>query len=963
MATQSSKNNSSAEKKKRSTTAKRGRKPAATTKAKQEPPKDSKKEAPKEAPKEASKASSKEQNQMPKVSDVVAHTFWAVAFLVLTICSFLGWFSVENSGAFVDELRRLERGFVGVGWRFCALSFLALSVLQLFGGETPRRWRKFCIVTLPAIIGMFFHSVVGAPLEWNFHSAEMAYNLGNFRFSGGVFGGYGAQLLIGAIGRVGSVFVTLMLMMIYAMVLTKTTPQTLWEYVEGMLDKQKEQEAPHLLSRFRFWGTYDPEDDDPQKYPQKFHRRVPIATSEEENEIMDSGDLGNETLLKEVQRVITGKEPLDIPLDGETLSKEDIEAMRNSASDRNKQPESIFKKGKKKFFESKAGQALFAEPLTDEPVPSELVFEEIESVQVQPAMIESEVGELEQIGLDMGPPTKPAPKQEKVVPDAQIQRDLAQASAVQVENYQAPPLELLATLDDEKLSRQNDGETKGTQKDLLETIQSFGISGRIVYATRGPAVTRYEFELERGIKLSKLTNLARDIALCLGVFSVRIAPVVGKNSVVGIEVPNRKVTPVSIRSVLASQEFQESYSSVSFAVGKDISNRNVVGDIARMPHLLIAGTTGSGKSVCTNSMIISLLYKSSPDDVRFLMVDPKMVELSNYNGIPHLLIPVVTDPKKAAGALQWAVFEMMQRYQDFANIGARDIESYNRKVQEHEELGKKKPKIVIFIDELADLMIAAAKEVEEAICRVAQMGRAAGMHLVIATQRPSSDVITGLMKANIPSRIALAVASSLDSRIILDSVGAEDLVGNGDMLFAPLGKPKRRVQGCYISEEEVNEVIRYIKEHSGAVEYNEDVMHQVDENARRNEKGSKGGSSALNVAPPDSYASSSEPQDDRDPLFYDAVDVVVELQMASASTLQRKLKVGYARAARLVDQMEEYGYVGPFEGSKPRTVLVTKEKWAEKKMQLTGQQMSLDSGAELAKMMSDAPQKNELPPF
>jgi S-DNA-T family DNA segregation ATPase FtsK/SpoIIIE len=347
-------------------------------------------------------------------------------------------------------------------------------------------------------------------------------------------------------------------------------------------------------------------------------------------------------------------------------------------------------------------------------------------------------------------------------------------------------------------------------------------------------------------------------------------------------------------------------------------------------------------------MIISLLYKSSPSDVKLIMIDPKMVELSNYNGIPHLLIPVVTDPKKAAGALQWAVNEMMRRYQDFAQLGVREIESYNSIVRANPELGEHKAKIVVFIDELADLMIAAAKEVEEAICRVAQMGRAAGMHLVIATQRPSSDVITGLMKANIPSRIALAVASSLDSRIILDASGAENLVGNGDMLFAPLGKPKRRVQGCFISDEEVNAVIDFVKSNAPA-QYSDDVLQQVEENARNNEKGKKGAGPSGDSIP----ESSSGPKDDRDPLYYDAVDVVIETGMASASMLQRRLKLGYSRAARLVDQMEEGGVVGPFEGSKPRKLLLTKEQWAEQKLRMS-EGTGLDDGLELAKAMSAA---------
>ena len=463
------------------------------------------------------------------------------------------------------------------------------------------------------------------------------------------------------------------------------------------------------------------------------------------------------------------------------------------------------------------------------------------------------------------------------------------------------------------------GELQANQARLSDTIRSFGIDAAIVNVTRGPSVTRYEVELDQGVRLNKLTNLADDIALALGATGVRIAPIPDKISMVGIEVPNKLVSPVPIHDVIDSREFRDNPSKVAFAVGRDISNRNVVGNIAKLPHLLIAGTTGSGKSVCTNSLIISLLYKATPEEVRLIMVDPKMVELGIYNGIPHLLIPVVTDPKKAAGALQWAVVEMMKRYRAFSEVGVRDLASYNAHAARSDGL-EKMPQIVIVIDELADLMLVAAKEVEESICRVAQMGRAAGMHLIIATQRPSADVITGLMKANIPSRIAFAVASSLESRIILDTTGAEKLVGRGDMLYFPLGTGKpQRVQGCLISDEEVAAVVGFIKQNSGAAEYDQEIIHEIEQHAAEKEKGAKGvGGSAP-----------EEVGEEYDELLPSAIEVVVETGMASVSMLQRRLKLGYSRAARLVDQMEEKGVVGPFEGSKPRQVLITKEQWQE----------------------------------
>ena len=464
-------------------------------------------------------------------------------------------------------------------------------------------------------------------------------------------------------------------------------------------------------------------------------------------------------------------------------------------------------------------------------------------------------------------------------------------------------------------------ELRNNSRRLADALRSFGVDATAGDVVHGPSVTRYEFTLEQGVKLSKITNLSDDIALALGASGVRVAPVPNKISVVGIEVPNRTVTAVRIRDVIESREFTRHPSPVAFAVGKDIGGNNIVGNIARLPHVLIAGTTGSGKSVCTNSLIVSILYKSTPDEVRFIMVDPKMVELAPYNGIPHLLIPVVTDPKKAAGALQWAVFEMMKRYKMFSEKGVKDLAGYNA-LSETDEDVKKLPTVVVVIDELADLMLVAAKEVEESICRVAQMGRAAGMHLVVATQRPSADVITGLMKANIPSRIAFAVASSMESRIILDTPGAEKLVGKGDMLYSPLGDSKpTRVQGCFITPEEIERVVAFVKDTAGEAHYDQDVIEKIQQAV--DAKSDKGKGTASD-APVDG--------EDGDELLPAAVEVVLETGQASVSMLQRRLKLGYSRAARLVDQMEERGYVGPFEGSKPRQLLITREKWQELQM-------------------------------
>ena len=397
----------------------------------------------------------------------------------------------------------------------------------------------------------------------------------------------------------------------------------------------------------------------------------------------------------------------------------------------------------------------------------------------------------------------------------------------------------------------------------------------------------------------------------LAVFALRPFPIT-----VGIEVPNKVINTVYLRDIIGSDNFKGAKSKVSFAIGEDIGGNSIVSNIAKLPHLLIAGTTGSGKSVCINCLLLSLLYKATPDEVKLIMIDPKMVELGVYNGIPHLYVPVVTDPKKAAGALQWSVVEMMKRYRLFSEAGVRDLAGYNSLCTRNGE--KTMPQVVIVIDELADLMMVASKEVEESICRVAQMGRAAGMHLVIATQRPSADVITGLMKANIPSRIAFAVSSALESRIILDQQGAEKLIGMGDMLYAPIGVGKPvRIQGAFVSDEEREDVISFVKNHC-EVEYDQSVQAQIEKAAE--DKNSK---------PNDNVGKQEELHSEFDELLPQAVDVVLEAKQASVSMLQRRLKLGYSRAARIVDQMEEIGVVGPFEGSKPRQLLVTKEQWME----------------------------------
>lgn len=563
---------------------------------------------------------------------------------------------------------------------------------------------------------------------------------------------------------------------------------------------------------------------------------------------------------------------------------------------------------------------------TERPVPAKVRVKPQKAVR-QPAPVSEP---MEEAAEPMPEPAEEAPvkvtAKEARAASAQVAREIAQSHSTEPSDYCFPPIALLKN----PAASGVDGteEMRENSRRLNETLASFHIDAHITNVTRGPSVTRYEVELDKGVRLNKLTNCADDIALSLGASGVRIAAVPGKISIVGIEVPNRAVTTVSLREVLDSTEFHHAKSKSSFAVGKDIGGSCIVGNIAKMPHMLIAGTTGSGKSVCMNSIIISLLYKARPEDVKLIMVDPKMVELGIYNGIPHLLIPVVTDPKKAAGSLQWAVTEMLRRYKLMSDAGVRDLESYNSIIASEGE-GEKLPQVVIIIDELADLMLVAAKEVEDSICRIAQMGRASGMHLIIATQRPSADVITGLMKANIPSRIAFSVASAMESRIILDTQGAEKLVGKGDMLFAPIGCGKPlRVQGCFVTDGEVESVASYVKEHYTA-SYSQEVLEDIEKKA-------------LQTGKPKPTAADADTFDDDldgDEMLPAAVDVILETGQASVSMLQRRLKLGYARAARIVDEMEEKGIVGPFQGSKPRAILVTKEQWAA---QRGGIQMSMD---------------------
>ena len=684
-----------------------------------------------------------------------------------------------------------------------------------------------------------------------------AYALGEKNIGGGALGTIAAVPLFKLFGKIGTIILSIGLSLImFAVTFGIDISSMVSNWIESGVEKSKEKREARILSREELY-----EDDVEEKGKAEIRKEGKRAKTIKENrkaylEVED--DKNNEV----------APEQIKINLNGRAIEEEAT--------------------GRRKFKHDKNDLV----PLGIENKP-----------KMEPDYIEGNLFKKEE-----------EKKEEKVKEVLQLEH----AVAVEDEHYEYPPVELL--------SKGTKKAIKGGAKALTEvatrlqkTLYSFGVQAKVENVSVGPAITRYELKPAEGVRVSKIANLADDIALNLAAETIRIeAPIPGKQAV-GIEVPNTEKETVHFRDVVESDAFQDSKSKLSVALGKDVAGNMEIADIAKMPHALIAGATGSGKSVCINTIITSIIYKAKPSEVKFVMVDPKVVELSVYNGIPHLLIPVVTDPKKAAGALAWAVQEMDNRYNVFAKKGVRDLKGYNALAEKEEGTGTL-PQIVIIIDELADLMMVAAKEVEDSICRLAQKARAAGMHLIIATQRPSVDVITGIIKANIPSRIAFAVSSQVDSRTILDQVGAEKLLGKGDMLFYPSGAPKPvRVQGAFVSDEEVEKIVSFVKS-NGVATYNEDILDSI-ENSNKTDK---------EIA--DEAAAG---EDDTDPLLMDAIDVVVETGQASTSFIQRRFKVGYARAGRIIDQMEERGVISGYQGSKPRQVLMSMERLQELKMGTT----------------------------
>ena len=825
----------------------------------------------------------------------------AVVFLFLAVFVTISYFKPE--GAFILFFANLIKGLVGWGYYLTAAVFLLTAVILGFHRGRPVALRSFCALLLPVLMAAILSLIIyEPPFQADFDlktTAGQLFESGQYLESAGALGG----LLAVGLEMAFSIYGALPVLVVFFIACAICAFSSSFKKVAQQV-------------KIRATAPYDPSLYEDALAPVgAVTGKVPAAEAKKIERIARSSVMDIPLMDEDEEEFrFTESGAAVNPYAGETKPQRRAEKVKPEKKPQEK-PASGAKTDKKKDSGKKIpvvrepdyGPTEDVMPLTPEEAASiagvVLAVQQEEREHLKPVSMSGEISD--------------PPKGKKAI-KAQVEAEaqaVAQAisSAAESSDYEFPPISLLRSGGAAAIDARE--EIAVNRSRLEGAIRSFGINASIVGVTRGPTVTRYDIELEQGVKLARVTNLAGDLALALGVINVRIAPIPEKISTVGIEVPNKIVSTVYLRDIIESPQFVTAKSKLSFALGKDIGGECVVGNIAKLPHMLIAGTTGSGKSVCMNSLILSLLYKARPDEVRLIMIDPKMVELGIYNGIPHLYVPVVTDPKKAAGALQWSVVEMLKRYRLFSEVGVRDLANYNKHCLETGE--QTLPQVVIVIDELADLMLVASKEVEESICRVAQMGRAAGMHLIIATQRPSADVITGLMKANIPSRIAFAVSSAMESRIILDQAGAEKLVGMGDMLFSPVGCGKpTRIQGAFVSDEEREDVIQFIKEGAGVTNQNSEIEEFMNKAAQdKNSHDSDRDSHEEGLA--GSF----------DEMLPQAVEVVLETGSCSVSMLQRRVKLGYSRAARIVDQMEELGIVGPYEGAKPRQVTIDREGW------------------------------------
>lgn len=840
----------------------------------------------KKSTKSAPKGKRAAQPQPEELGPILSRPVWGAIWGIVGLLCLLSILPID--GVLLKWLHRGIGALIGKGAYVMPFALIGIAVLLFARPKGPVRLRGTCIALMPLLIGSIIHAFSCAN-EYDLSMSTLSglLSTGMEGSSGGLLGGGLYILLEWALSSIGALLILLVLFIVSLLVACRITPQALYDMV-----RPPEYEYEDEEERERYEA--------PVQLPNIHEAAAAHAQRREERRAHRKSDF-------------------DIPIDadppGEDKPGEELIDPRKRKGKAIAPDEYL--RSLRDNVKKKAGSIM------------DLV--ENKQAEEEPAHVSEPEPEHEAAPASASKPKKTENISE--IEQAAMNEQIDESQKAPAPVYDYPPIDLLTQGKHASVAGA-ETELRESSACLLDTLDSFNIEAQIIGIVRGPSVTRFELTIPRGIKISRITALADDIALSLGAANVRIAPIPDKVAV-GIEVPNKTVNTVFIRECIGSPAFANAKSRLSFAVGKDITGKPVIGDIAKMPHMLIAGTTGSGKSVCINSMLISLLYKSTPEEVRLIMVDPKMVELGNYNGIPHLLIPVVTDPKKAAGALNWAVGEMERRYKLFADHQVRNLVGYNDLMRSekakaeqtedgHPEQYQVLPQIVIVIDELADLMMVAAKEVENSICRIAQKARAAGMHLVVATQRPSADVITGIMKANIPSRIAFAVASQIESRIILDTTGAEKLIGKGDMLYAPLGEGKpTRVQGCFISNEEIEAVIARIKETSTA-EYSEEILEHIEQQAEQVGNNKGGGSSGTN-----------DLGDGEDELIEEAIEVIMDCRQASTSMLQRRLKLGYSRAARIIDQIEDRGIIGPSEGSKPRQILISREDWQEMKLRRT----------------------------
>lgn len=813
-----------------------------------------------------SKTKKKRQNSK-QTSSPLAKEITLLAIIIFSLLALLSLFGM--CGPVGNLIGSLLFGLFGATAYIFPLAFPIGSGFFISNPENPEVRRKIIYLALLYIcLCAIFQWVIDPDIS---NLIDIFKESSSEHIGGGFIGGILSTLLGTLLGRAGAIIIILGLTLLFVML---TTRKLIFSAIRELYVEHKEDQEEYI--------EYEEPD---SRYPEEHERTMQTHTFADKKR-RKRADKGKMKEISNPQKVAE-KQATEMPVKEEKTVKEEIPEI--SIIREGQQEPTVYKEE----LETKFGKSKKPTLETTERKESTAVKKE------QPKQDKQET-----VSADT--------KKEEVESHTNPQPALSQDS-----EYEFPSLDLLSR-PKKGSSGQSDRDLLQTAKKLQDTLDSFGVKVKMGDVSCGPSVTRYELVPEQGVKVNSITRLADDIKLSLAASDIRIeAPIPGK-AAVGIEVPNAKRNTVTLRELLESPEFINAKSNVTFAVGKDIGGKTIVTDIAKMPHMLIAGATGSGKSVCINTLIMSILYKANPNDVKFIMVDPKMVELTAYADIPHMLIPVVTDPKKASAALNWAVQEMTVRYEKFAALGVRDIKSYNKKIaglkHNDDNTYEKMCQIVIVVDEFADLMMVASNEVEDAVCRLAQLARAAGIHLVLATQRPSVNVITGLIKANIPSRIALSVSSAIDSRTIIDGSGAEKLLGNGDMLFAPQDYPKPvRVQGAFVSDEERDKVVAFLKEHMNGPAYNEEISKHIEENPVGTK--SAGASGAVVSGP------------ERDELFVEAARFIIEKDKASIGMLQRVFRIGFNRAARIMDQLSDAGVVGPEEGTKPRVILMSMEQF------------------------------------